>query len=91
MSGLSPDALCRIFQHSVQFLLSFKSSRNQKFLLTQSKNLSKLLLAARSALNLYECAVSASNADLTLWIFKEQPIIEINQSTQSILKEDALH
>ena len=29
---------------------------------------------ARSALNLYECAVSISNADLTLWIFKEQPI-----------------
>jgi hypothetical protein len=33
-----------------------------------------MLLAARSALNLYECAVSANNADSTLWIFKEQPI-----------------
>jgi hypothetical protein len=54
-----------------------------------------LLLAARSALNLYECAVSASSADLTLWIFKEQPIINwyklINQSTQSTLKENTLH
>jgi len=56
--------------------------RNQKITMS---------LAARSALNLYECAVSASNADLTLWIFKEQPIIEINQLTQSTLKEDALH
>ena len=45
-----------------------------------------MLLAARSALNLYECAVSTSNADLTLLIFKEQPIIEVNQLTQNILK-----
>jgi len=28
---------------------------------------------ARSALNLYECAVSSDNANSTLWIFKEQP------------------
>ena len=62
--------------------------RNQKISLN-------LLLAARSALNLYECAVSASSADLTLWIFKEQPIINrdklINQPTQSTLEENTLH
>ena len=42
---------------------------------------------ARSALNLYECAVSISNADSTLWIFKEQPIdqvILINNKTDSL-------
>jgi hypothetical protein len=55
MSGLSPDALCRIFQLSVLIEI---------LLLTQSKI--TMSLAARSALNLYECAVSASNADLTL-------------------------
>ena len=33
----------------------------------------KMSLAARSVLNLYECTVSASNANSTLWIFKEQP------------------
>ena len=31
-----------------------------------------MLLMARSALNLYECAVSISNADSTLQIVKEQ-------------------
>src|SRR5688500_17446233 len=53
MSGLSPDALCR---------LQFELLRS-KVHLTQSKI---LLLMARSALNLYECAVSISNADSTL-------------------------
>jgi len=33
----------------------------------------KLSPEARSALNLYECAVSSDNANSTLWIFKEQP------------------
>ena len=42
------------------------------FVLTQSKIF--LPLAARSVLNLYECTVSASGANSTLWIFKEQPI-----------------
>jgi hypothetical protein len=86
MSGLSPDALCRIFQFDLICInVEIKSFfwRNQK--------ISKLLLVARSALNLYECAVSTSNADLTLWIFKEQPIIEINQLTQNALNEGALH
>ena len=46
----------------------------------------KLLLAARSALNLYECTVSANNADSTLWIFKEQPrwLIDINQHQNTL-------
>ena len=81
MSGLSPDALCRYIQNSIwlEIEVSFDAIKNS------------MLLMARSALNLYECAVSASNADSTLWIFKEQPIIEMNQLTQNILKEDALH
>jgi hypothetical protein len=56
LSGLSPDALCRI-----QFNLNnsnFKREVWYSFWRNQ-----KLSLAARSALNLYECAVSASNAD----------------------------
>jgi hypothetical protein len=41
--------------------LARTSRRNQKFILTQSKFLKTMLLMARSALNLYECAVSISN------------------------------
>ena len=45
--------------------LEYSFWRNQKIFLP---------LAARSVLNLYECTVSASGANSTLWIFKEQPI-----------------
>ena len=63
MSGLSPDALCRFIQFELtRNWSSFDAIKNS------------MLLMARSTLNLYECAVSISNADSTLWIFKEQPI-----------------
>jgi hypothetical protein len=55
MSGLSPDALCRIFHNG--FLIEIKS-----FLTHQIY----YVTGGTVALNLYECAVSASNADLTL-------------------------
>jgi len=44
----------------------FLSFNKIEYSLTQSKI---LLLAARSALNLYECAVSTSNADFRLYEF----------------------
>jgi len=56
LSGLSPDALCRI-----QFNLN-NSNSNVKFDI-HFDAIKIMSLAARSALNLYECAVSASNAD----------------------------
>ena len=49
---------------SIWFEIEVHNWRNQKF----------MSLMARSALNLYECAVSISDANSTLWIFKEQPI-----------------
>ena len=55
VSGLSPDALCRT--SSSLEVLNFKQSLI--FVLTQSN----MSLAARYARNLYECALSASNAD----------------------------
>ena len=67
--GLTPHALCRNVNDSFCFhwflsdclendssLLKFNKV---KFVLTQSK----MLLAARSVLNLYECTVSANNSD----------------------------
>jgi hypothetical protein len=57
MSGLSPNALCRIFQFQYDSKLKVYFDAIKKITMS---------LAARSALNLYECAVSASNADLTL-------------------------
>ncbi len=65
MSGLSPDALCRIFQYLLSIQITLNQSSKSKVSFDAIKKL-LLLLAARSALNLYECAVSASNADLTL-------------------------
>jgi hypothetical protein len=54
--GLSPIALCRI-----QFNLNNSNSNVKSDIHFDAiKNLS---LAARFALNLYECAISASNAD----------------------------
>ena len=57
LSGLSPDALCRI-----QALNLNNKNLKREVWYSFWRN-QKLLLAARSALNLYECAVSASNAD----------------------------
>ncbi len=56
LSGLSPDALCRI-----QFNLNnLNFKREVWYSFWRNQNLS---LAARYARNLYECALSASNAD----------------------------
>ena len=52
----------------LNFSRCFSTSLNIRF-----DAIKKLLLTARSALNLYECAVSVNNSDSTLWIFKEQP------------------
>jgi hypothetical protein len=69
LTGLSPVALCRnvnklryFYRENYSSLLNFKNVFQHRwiFVLTQSK----MLLAARSALNLYECAVSASNSDI---------------------------
>jgi hypothetical protein len=54
--GLSPIALCRI-----QFTLDNSNFKREVwYSFWRNQNLS---LAARYALNLYECALSASNAD----------------------------
>ena len=68
MSGLSPDALCRNVNDSLVLLPENDSS----LLEIQTKfefrfdAIKKLSSEARSALNLYECAVSSDNADSTL-------------------------
>jgi hypothetical protein len=49
----------------------------------------KLLLAARSALNLYECAVSTSNADFRLYEFLKNSRVDPgirNQQQNSLLR-----
>jgi len=54
--GLSPIALCRI-----QFNLNNSNFKREVwYSFWRNQN---MLLAARCALNLYECALSASNAD----------------------------
>ena len=58
--GIARSFTSRVMPSS--YFQSFDSKL--KFILTQSKKF--LSLAARSALNLYECAVSANNADSTL-------------------------
>ena len=68
LSGLSPDALCRNVNYSLVLLPENDSSLLEiktkfKFRFDAIK---KLSLAARCALNLYECALSANNADSTL-------------------------
>ena len=71
--GLSPIALCRIQIHT-----NFRPC-NIEYSLTQSK----MLLAARCALNLYECALSTSNADFRLYEFlknsRSRPCPEVKQ------------
>jgi hypothetical protein len=56
--GLSPIALCRIQFAKLSFV-------KIEYSLTQSK----MLLVARCAPNLYECALSTSNADFRLYEF----------------------
>jgi hypothetical protein len=57
--------------------------RKVSFVLTQSN----MLLVARSALNLYECAVSTSNADFRLYEFLKNSRIDpgIRSQQQSSL------
>jgi hypothetical protein len=69
-SPLTCSLLCKTIDSS-NLLSNFKQSLI--FILTQSKI--SMSTEARSALNLYECAVSSVNANSTLWIFKEQPRI----------------
>ena len=73
LSGLSPDALCRNmnnpstpdisiqYKRTIRHYLNFKRSLNIRF-----DAIKKLSPGARSALNLYECAVSPGNSDSTL-------------------------
>jgi hypothetical protein len=61
LCGLTPHALCRIFQLFNKLLSKLKVSFD-----AIKKLFTTLSLAARSALNLYECAVSANDANLTL-------------------------
>jgi len=86
MSGLSPNALCRIFkfQYDSKLKVSFDAIKNLTMLLTTTKG-----TVCTKPLRMYSfpAQLIVSNADLTLWIFKEQPIIEINQLTQSILEK----
>ena len=80
LTGLSPVALCR----NLSFRSYYIWISNQ--IEYSCDAIKKLLLAARSVLNLYECTVSANNADSTLWIFKEQPrwLIDINQHQNTL-------
>ena len=55
MSGLSPDALCRLQAHLHEIEVSFDAIK--KLFCRQQ------LREARSALNLYECAVSSRSFD----------------------------
>ena len=70
-------------KRTIRHYLNFKRRLNIRF-----DAIKKLSPGARSALNLYECAVSPGNSDSTLWIFKEQPcvfrhlLIDQYQSTQ---------
>ena len=84
MSGLSPDALYRIFQLSV-----FKSKLKVSFDAIKKSYYVTGGTVCTKPLRMYSfpTQLTVSDADLTLWIFKEQPIIEINQLTQSILEK----
>ena len=101
--GLSPNALCRInlrliSDDSNPQIQAKRFLSKLKVVLTQSK---KLLLTTawgtvctkplRMCSFLKQPSIKAfiNNADKTLWIFKEQPIIEMNQSSLNTFKEDA--
>src|SRR3978361_829013 len=58
-----PSRNCQVFHLARYAVLLNRIASKLKFILDAIKNLS---LAARSARNLYECAVSANNADSTL-------------------------
>ena len=64
LSGLSPDALCRIQLTWITRIQTWSLI----FILTQSKLCCQQLRKARSALNLYECAVSSRSLKLATLI-----------------------